>query len=215
MKDIVIVGAGGFGREVAWLIEQINQKDPIWNLIGFVDDNNNEGQFINGLPVLGKVEWLLDKSIHVVIAIGDPILKHALYEKIKESSNIYPSLIHPFVKISNTNRIGDGAIICEGSILTVNIKIGNHVIINLDCTIGHDVNIFDFCTVLPSVNISGHVNLNERVMVGTGAQILQGLNVGENSIVGAGSLVNRDLEKNVVAVGVPARVIKSRLGDKS
>lgn len=210
MKDIVIVGAGGFGREVLWLIEQINKNTLEWNFLGFIDDGKDIHEKINGYPVLGKMDWLLDKSIYVVFAIGDPLVKKSLVEKLKNTGNKYPVLIHPSINMSKTNQIEEGTIICEGSILTVNIRIGKHVIINLDTTMGHDVVIEDYCTILPSVNVSGNVHLKENVMIGTGSQIIQNIEVGHNSIIGAGSVVNKSIDANVVAVGVPARVIKTR-----
>ena len=99
MKDIVIIGAGGFGREVAWLIEDINKVKSEWNLIGFVDDNPEiYGKKINGYDVVGNVDWLLDKNLNVVSAIGDPQHQNIIMEKLKVSENIYPVWIRPYIK---------------------------------------------------------------------------------------------------------------------
>lgn len=209
MKDIVIIGAGGFGREVAWLIEDINNLKLTWNLIGFVDDNNSiTGSKINGYPVLGNVDWLLDKDVYVVNAIGNPIIKKKVMLRLQKSSNKYPILIHPSVIISKLVKIGEGSIICAGNIITVNIEIGSHVIVNLDCTIGHDAVIKNYATILPSVNISGATLIDECVSVGTGSAIIQGIKIGANSIIGAGSVVVKDIPENCVAVGIPAKPIK-------
>lgn len=209
MKDIVIVGAGGFGREVAWLIESINKESNRWNLLGFVDDTEIlQGKKVNGYSVLGDLNWLVDKELNVVVAIGDPIGKKRIVEKLKSSKNCYPTLIDPSVKCSDFAKIGEGTIICAGSILTVNIEIGEHVIINLDCTVGHDASIENYATILPSVNISGFVALEECVSIGTGTQIIQNIRVGKNTVVGAGAVVVRDLPENCIAVGSPAKPIK-------
>jgi sugar O-acyltransferase (sialic acid O-acetyltransferase NeuD family) len=209
MKDIVIIGAGGFGREVAWLIESINKVSNEWNIIGFVDDDESiQGKEINGYKVVGNVEWLKQQEFYVVNAIGDPITKKKVMEKIKDSKNSYPILIHPSVICSDRVKIGEGSIICAGNIITVNIEIGKHVIINLDCTIGHDAILGDYTTVLPSVNVSGFVKTEECVNIGTGSAIIQGVTVGKNSIIGAGGVVVKDLPANCTAVGIPAKPIK-------
>lgn len=209
MKDVVIIGAGGFGREVAWLIEDINKVKKEWNIIGFVDDNEAiHSSIINGYKVVGNVEWLKNQELYVVNAIGDPLIKKQIIKKLENSKNIYPVLIHPSVIYSNKVSFGKGCIICAGNIITVNIQIGKHVIINLDCTIGHDVVIGDYTTVLPSVNISGTTKLGECVSIGTGSVIIQGVTVGENAIIGAGAVVIKDLPASCTAVGTPAKPIK-------
>ncbi len=209
MKDIVIIGAGGFGREVAWLIEDINKNKIEWNLIGFVDENPEiKGNSINNYKVLGDIEWLREQECYAVCAIGDPRTKKNILKRLKDSKVKYPTLIHPSVIMSDSVEIDEGTIICAGNIVTVNINIGKHVIINLDSTVGHDVNIGDYSTVLPSVNISGAVNIEECVSIGTGTQIIQGINIGKNSIIGAGAVVAKDLPANCTAVGLPARPIK-------
>jgi len=208
MKDIVIIGAGGFGREVAWLIEDINTGNPQWNLRGFVDENPDlKGQTVNGYEVLGDLEWLEKQEIYAVCAIGDPLTKKAVIERLVQSKVKYPVLIHPSVIKSTSVEIEEGSIICAANILTVNIKIGKHVIINLDCTIGHDAQIMDYSTVLPSVNVSGYVVAEECVSIGTGSAVIQGKRIGANTIIGAGAVVVKDLPANCTAVGAPAKPI--------
>lgn len=209
MKDIVIIGAGGFGREVAWLIEDINNVKEEWNIIGYVDDNvSAKEENLNGYELVGDIDWLMDQSYYVVSAIGNPIVNKKIVDKLATSRNKYATLIHPSVICSNTSSIGEGSIICAGNIITVNASIGKHVIINLDSTIGHDAIINDYTVILPSVNISGHVNLERGVSVGTGSAIIQGLTIGKNSIIGAGSVVVKDIPANCTAVGAPAKPIK-------
>lgn len=210
MKDIVIIGAGGFGREVAWLIEDINEKENEWNILGFIDENKDiHNKMLDGYMILGGFEYLENKeNIYYVCAIGNSKIREKVVE---EKLNIYKAatLIHPSVIMSKKNiDIGEGTIICAGSILTVDIKIGKHVIINLDCTVGHDDIIDDFVTVYPSVNISGNCKINKCVEIGTGSQIIQGKTIGDATIIGAGSVVVKDIISNCTAVGAPARVIK-------
>jgi sugar O-acyltransferase (sialic acid O-acetyltransferase NeuD family) len=209
MKDIVIIGAGGFGREVAWLIEDINKKNTEWNILGFVDDNKEiHGTEMNGYKVLGDIEWLKSQELNVVCAIGDPIPKKRTIERLNDSNNSFPVLIHPSVIHSGSVTFGEGSIICAANIITTDIKIGDHVIINLDCTIGHDAILGDYTTVLPSVNISGFVVTDESVSIGTGSAIIQGVKIGKNTVVGAGSVVVKDLPDHCTAVGAPAKPIK-------
>lgn len=209
MKDIVIIGAGGFGREVAWLIEDINRFNNQWNIIGFVDDNETiQGTKINGYEVVGNFEWLKEQELYVVNAIGNPIIKKKVMDRLCDSKNTYPVLIHPSVIYSDKVIFGEGSIICAGNIITVNIEIGKHVIINLDCTIGHDAILGDYTTVLPSVNVSGFVTTEECVSIGTGSAIIQGVSVGKNTVIGAGSVVVKDLPENCIAVGAPAMPIR-------
>lgn len=209
MQDIVIIGAGGFGREVAWLIEDINEHNKEWNIKGFVDDNLDlVGKLINGYEVIGDIEWLKSQELYVVIAIGDGMIKKDILQRLQNSKNKFPVLIHPSVIYSNSVKFGEGSIICAGNILTVNINIGKHVIINLDCTVGHDAILGDFTTVLPSVNVSGYVTIEEFVNIGTGSAIIPGVVIGKNTIIGAGAVVVKDLPANCTAVGAPAKPIK-------
>lgn len=215
MKQIVIIGAGGFGREVQWLIERINEKEKKWNIMGYIDDGIEAGTEINGYSVLGGVDTLLEMqdNICVVCAIGSSIARKKVIERLSDKKNIeFPNLIDPSVKMSKYVQIGEGNIICAGTILTVNITIEDFVILNLDCTVGHDVVLNSFVTVYPSVNISGCVTIGKYTEVGTGTQIIQGKRISENTIIGAGSVVVRDIEKLGTYVGVPAKLAKYRDG---
>lgn len=209
LKDLYIIGAGGFGREVAWLVRRINAVKPTWNIKGFIDDNSALWSTVeNGYEVLGGCDYLKEQdSAWAVCAIGSAKTRKKIIEKLGDSVN-FATIIDPSVVISESVSIGIGTIICAGTIITVDEKIGNHVIINLDCTIGHDDVIDDFVTLYPSVNVSGACHLGTCVEMGTGSQIIQGLNVGAGTIVGASACVVKDLEEEVTAVGCPAKVIK-------
>lgn len=212
IKDLYIVGAGGFGREVAWLVERINEREKEWNLKGFLDDNEAlHGTIDGGYPILGGCNYLekISNPVWVVCAVGAAKTRHMIVEKIRNMSNIsFATLIDPNVVKSNRVVIGEGSIICAGTIVTVDINIGKHVIINLDCTIGHDAVIEDFVTVYPSVNVSGNTVIGMEVELGTGMQIIQGKKIGKQSIVGAGAVVVRDIPERCTAVGSPAKPIK-------
>ena len=212
MKKLIIVGASGFGREVAWLVERINQVEETWDLIGFVDDNPDiHGNKINNNLVLGGCECLADHpDAYVVCAVAASVVRKRIIEKINKINPKvkYATLIDPSVEMSQYVTVGEGSIICAHTIITVNIVIEKHVILNLDCTVGHDAVLHDYVTVYPSVNISGNTDIGECVELGTGMQIIQGKKIGANTIVGAGSVVVKDLPEKCTAVGCPAKPIK-------
>ena len=212
MENIAIFGAGGFGREVKSILYSINENNPkIYNFLGFYDDGYEIGTQINGFPVLGGIKELneVNTNLALVISLGNPTIKKDILKKIINPKITYPSIIHPRVSISHDDvTIGRGCIICEGTILTCNINIGDFVIINLMCSVGHDAVIKDYCAFMPSVNISGEVIIEESVYVGTGAKIINLVEIGENTIVGAGAVVSKSLPSNCTAVGIPAKPIK-------
>lgn len=207
MKDLLIVGAGGFGREVAWLVERINQVTPKWNLLGFIDDQAKSIMNVN-YPIVGTTADITNyPNAYLVCAVGNSQTRKKIIQKIHLISPFqkFAVLIDPNAIYSDTVQFGEGSIICAGSILTVNIKIGRHVIINLDCTVGHDAILDDYNTLYPSVNISGNVHSAFCVEFGTGMQVIQGIDICENVIIGAGSTVIRNINEPGVYVGSPAK----------
>lgn len=211
MKKIAIIGAGGFGREVKMLIDQINLIENKYIFIGFYDDGLPKGEIINGFPILGSISDLnqVKDDLCVAIALGMPIIKKKVVEQIINPKIIFKTLIHPSVIVGNDEvSIGKGSIICAGNIITCNIKINNFVIINLACTIGHDTVIEDYVSIMPGVNVSGEVNLCECVYIGTGAKIINQVEIGKNAIIGSGAVVSKSIPENCTAVGIPAKPIK-------
>ena len=211
-RDLYIIGAGGFGREVAWLVERINKAKTTWNLKGFIDDNVSlHRTFENDYPVVGGCDYLknMSQETWVVCAVAAAKTRKKIIQQIKDIPAVrFGTLVDPDVICSEKVKVGEGSIICAGTIITVNISIGSHNIINLDCTIGHDAVLHDFVTIYPSVNVSGNVTISECVELGTGMQIIQGKMIGTESIIGAGAVVVRDIPQKCVAVGSPAKPIK-------
>lgn len=214
---IAIYGAGGFAREVAWLIETINQTEERYQLVGFVDDNPKlRGQFINDIPVLNLEDLLMRyPESRVVGGIGNPQTRQMLMEKVGQTGLTFETLIHPRTERSRWIEYGEGIVICAGNILTTNIKLGDHVQINLDCTIGHDVIMGDYTTLAPGVHVSGWVHFGKRAYVGTGAVIINGtsdapLVIGDDVVIGAGACVTKSVEAGLTVVGVPARPLEKK-----
>lgn len=212
MKDIVIVGAGNFGREVAQLVEEINAEERTWNLLGFLDETpEKKGILINGTLVLGGFEWLEKHDRNApwaVCAIGNPRDKYTLLHKMSQYNIGFANLIHPNARISRFVEIGCGNIICWNSFLSVNTKIGDHVSINPGCGIGHDARIKDYSTLYWNITLSGNVTIGEGCEIGSKAVVIPRTTVGRWSVIGAGAVVVRDLPENCTAVGVPAQPIK-------
>ncbi len=211
MKDIVIIGAGGFGREVKTIIDAINKNTKIYNFLGFYDDTIAKGTLINNFPILGNLKELndLQATTDVLVGVGDPISKYKIISSLKNELLHFPTIIHPSVIMSDDDVIIDnGCIICAGNIITCNIKIGKFVTLNLMCTVGHDTVIDDYSSFMPSVNISGEVHIEEKVYVGTGAKIINRLTIGKATIIGAGAVVSKSLPEYCTAVGIPAKPIK-------
>ncbi len=206
VRRLFIFGAGGFGREVAWLADQIYRKRVE---IEFLLDTESSETHVNGIPIrrLDDVEPAPEDAF--VVAVGDPIARERLVQKCRRRGLRETSLVHPGVEASRFVTFGSGSIVCAGAIATVNIAIGAHVHVNLDCTIGHDVHIGDYATLSPGVHVSGNVIIGSRVFVGTGATIINGkpghpLTIGDDAVIAAGTCVTASVEEKALVAGVPA-----------
>ena len=209
IKKIAIIGAGGFGREVKWLIDCINATQQQWYFCGYYDDDLSDRKNIKSDLLLGNIDSLntIQEPLAVAIAIGNPNIKQQIVERLYNKNLYFPVLIHPNCLIGNNVTIGDGTIICASNILTTDIVIKNFVTINLACTVGHDSVIANYCSIMPSVNISGEVLMHQNVYVGTGAKIINQINIGSHSIIGAGAVVIKNIPQNSTAVGIPAKCV--------
>jgi sugar O-acyltransferase (sialic acid O-acetyltransferase NeuD family) len=213
MSELVIYGAGGFAREVAQLVRDLARVGTPITLAGFLsDDPAAHGTAVAGLPVLGGSEFLEAQSgrYDVAIAVGSPGVKRRLAAHARVHARSCPSLVHPTVVTSPSVTLGSGTIVCAGSILSVDIEVGEFVTVNLACTVSHDSRLGDYVTLAPSVNVAGNVRVAVGTDVGIGSRIIQGQRLGHWSIIGAGAVVTTDIPDNCTAVGVPARPIKFR-----
>ncbi len=213
--DIVIIGAGGHGREIAVYIESMKKKAASINLLGFIDENKKLGT-CGVSRVLGDISFLQketsnlkkDKTLYYITAIGDPVVRKKLIERLDKIEKILPMTIsHESARIFQDVLIGDGTCIAPGSIITTNVRIGRHVIVNINATISHDCVLEDYVTVSPGATICGNVKICEGAFIGAGATIMQGITIGKWSIIGAGAMVISDIPEHVTAVGVPTRII--------
>jgi sugar O-acyltransferase (sialic acid O-acetyltransferase NeuD family) len=202
---VAVIGAGGFAREVEWLISDIGQQE----FAGFfVTDSQHMSDHASGDLEDLYLRFFESQVDSVVIGVGDPTLRRNLFQRVaQEIPGIrWATLVHPTALIDRrSSSIGVGSIICAGSIITTNVTIGKNCAINLSVTVGHDAVISDHCVINPGANISGNVSIGEEVLVGTGSSIIQKITVGSLSKVGASACVTRDVADGKTVVGVPAR----------
>jgi sugar O-acyltransferase (sialic acid O-acetyltransferase NeuD family) len=212
MTQLAIYGAGGLGREIALMVQQINDKRRQWDVVGFFDDGKKAGDAVEGLTVLGGINDLnkMQSPLSVSVAIADPAVRKTIVSKITNPVISYPVLIHPTaLQGSADNVFGQGAIVTANCILTTGITLGDFVIVNLAVTIGHDVRIGNHTAIMPGANISGNVTIGDGTLIGTGAKILQNLTIGNNSKIGAGAVITKNFGNGATVIGVPGK-LKSR-----
>lgn len=208
--EIVIVGAGGFGREIYAITEALNQEVPgSWQVSGFVDDREPNLELLARLhvPFLGSTHDLSQNGeITYVVGIGSPATRREVVERLAAAGHRpAPPLVHPTAWIGPDVRLEPGVVICAGAALTTNISVGQHTHVNLGATVGHDAVLAPYVTVAPLTAISGNVVCESGVELGTGVSVVPGVTIHHGALVGAGAVVTGDLPSNCVAVGLPAR----------
>lgn len=212
MKKLVLYGAGGFGREVVSIIEVLNKKKPTYELLGFVDDGSqhHERDQINGYPLLGGKEWVLNHkdSVYCTCTIGNTKTKAKIQKELMEQGVKFETIIASGGYISNYTEIGQGCVFYGGVTVSVNCKIGNGVLLNQNCNIGHDVIIGDYTTVMPSTGISGACKIGNEVSIGGHAFIVPGRKVGDKATIAAGSIVFTNVRAGTTVLGNPAKRMK-------
>ena len=209
MKDIAIFGAGGFGREIACLIKQINNEKPTWNLVGFYDDNpqllgtkNEYGEILGGIDALNQY----DQELAVAIAIGNPSVVKKVVESITNKNVSFPNLVAPDVIVMDEENfsMGRGNIICSKCWISCNVHFGDFNILNVGTTIGHDVQMGNYNSLMPAVNISGEVTIGEENFFGVASAVLQRKKIGNNTIIGGNSLIIKNTKDGRTYMGNPA-----------
>ena len=208
-KRLVIVGAGGHGKETLTVLRDQGKLGYFW---GFVDDSEDFEEILE-FPRLGNIEWLINKvspkDIRIIVAIGNNSVRKKTVEKLESLNYKFFNAISPYAYISPYAKIeGKGIMIFAGAVVNGDAIIKNHVIINISATISHDSVINDFANINPGAHVAGGVWIGEGTYIGMGANIIQYKKIGEWSVIGAGAVVIEDIPPGVTAVGVPAKIIK-------
>ncbi|MET0715711.1 MAG: acetyltransferase [Mycetocola sp.] len=212
-RDLIIIGAGGFGRETLDVVEAMNAIDgqAKYRVVGIVDDALGEvaGARLaaRGYAHIGGLdEWLVgDPTADFIIAIGSPAARASIARRVEGPNRRAATLIHPSALIGSEAQIAEGVVVCAGVNISTNVTLGRHVHLNPSAVVGHDAILSDFVSVNPAAVVSGDVVVESCVLIGAGAVVLQGLVVARGTIVGASACVTRNSAPDSVLVGVPAR----------
>jgi sugar O-acyltransferase (sialic acid O-acetyltransferase NeuD family) len=215
LRSLVIIGAGGHGREVLDVVEAINAVEPTYKVIGFLADGDgaHEPLTTRAAKILGPSSLIDSLGADYVVAIGNPVARAAIDRQCMLKGFLSPVLIHPAASVGSDVHLGPGSVVMAGARITTNLVAGRHLQINVNATISHDARIGDYVTISPGCNISGNVELGDSVYLGTGCVVIPGVRIGANTIVGAGAVVIGDLPSDVTAVGVPAKPLLRRVAE--
>lgn len=213
MPQIVIFGAQGSAREIAWLAESTSFQNERLAPVAFVDASESRllGTVQNGLAILNAHEARKRyPDALAVIAVGSPSLRKKLANEAAAAGFSFASVVHPDALVSPTTQLGEGVVLYPRTVVATNVRIGNHVQVNVGTTISHDGLVGDFATLSPRVCVCGHVQIQEGVFVGAGATIINGtqtrkLILGRNSNIAAGACVVRDVTDGALVKGIPAQ----------
>ena len=213
MKDIAIYGFGGFGREIACVINAINQATPTWNFIGYFDDGHSVGEANKYGRVLGNMETVNQYNgspLAIVMAIASPAVLQNITGRIHNPCIYIPNIIAPNVLFFDEEsiRIGQGNVITFGGRVSCGVTIGNFNLMNGCVSLGHDVTIGDCNVMQPEVRISGETNVGNANFLGVRCTVLQGLTIGNSVRIGTGSVVMRKTKDGMSYFGNPAKMIR-------
>ncbi len=206
-RSIVVIGAGGHGRELADIVRDVSQVGESVSLLGIADDGDPDRALLarSGIRFLGTSGRLDERELDIFVGIGDPMTR----EKIDHRLSTEPTpLIHPSALTGSKVTLGAGVVLAQRVVLTTNVRLGRHTHVNVGATIAHDCVLGAWVTVCPGATVTGAVNVGDRVFIGAGATILPGVKIGNDAVIGAGATVTNDVLPGNTVVGSPARPIE-------
>jgi len=220
---VVVVGAGGFGRETLDVLEAINRSghSPSFAIVGVVDDAPQEILLKRladrGVAYLGSIDnWIAAGSpATYLIGVGAPGSRRRIDTALTAAGFTAATAIHPSAVIGSMGSVGDGTVVCAGAQISTNVVLGRHTHINPNATIGHDSVLEDFVSINPNATVSGECHLETETYVGSSAVILQGRRTGRGATIGAAACVIRDVPAMSTVVGVPAVVLDAGRDQKA
>ena len=219
MQPLLIIGAGGMGRETAEAVRAINRESPAWDLLGFLDDGlaaRGEPVIVDDLPVLGPIaDVSLFPDARVVVTIGSPqnfLSRRRIVRALELSSDRYATIIHPAAVIPCSAMVGPGTVILATAVATSPVVIGAHVMVMPAVVLTHDDRVEDFATLASGVRLAGGVRIGEGAYIGAGALIREQRSIGRWALVGMGAAVTRDIPAGQVWAGIPARYLRDGAG---
>lgn len=203
MKKIVIVGAGGLGREAAWVVERINALTPCFEILGFSDDApDKQSGSCGGYSLLGKLETVAKQGENICFfcAIGDNQIRQRVIAEGCELGLELVALIDPSAVVAPGVKIGAGCYIGINTVVSTGTSLGVGVLVNHKVCVGHDVEVGDFAQLCPGVCVSGGCSIGEGALLGTLTGTIPLKNVGAWAVVGAGCVAMRDVEDGATVV---------------
>jgi len=209
MKNLIIIGAGGFGREVLCWALDVEPSQNEWRVGGFLDDNLAalDGYMLAHQIIGAPSSYVPNGNDVFICAIGHPKTKIKVCRSLQDRGALFINLIHPTALVGRFNKLGCGCILCPRSCITTNVTLGDFVTLNANSGVGHDGIVDDGSTISAYCDITGFAKLGKRVFLGSHAVVLPGKVVGDDAIVGAGSVVVKNVKPGATVFGVPAKQI--------
>ena len=207
VRRVVVLGAGGHGRELADIVRQVASTRGGVELIGIADDNEPDRAILarSGIRFLGPRTAIDGRDLDLHLGVGYPHIRSQIDRSLR-----YPAtpLIHPSATVGSANSFDDGVVLAQGAIVTTNVRLGRHTHVNVGASLSHDCVVGNYVTICPGVTLAGSVLVGDSVFIGAGATVLPGVSIGDGAVIGAGAVVATDVPAAATFAGVPARKIR-------